>query len=118
MAPLNPETLLCVALFDAKNTLGLTDDEFGAILHLDHASIRVLLERGTLNFPSREGDIATDVIRIEQALRTMVGNDRGTAQYWVHCHNHHIKGIPVHLMQNAEGLSRVLAYLQMVGCSS
>ncbi len=114
----NREAILCTAVFAAKDALGLSDDEFAAILHLDHVSIGALQTQGTVKVASEQGDIAKGVIRIEQALRAMVGGDRDNAQHWIHSNNHSLKGIPVELMQNEEGRIRVLHYLHMVSRSS
>jgi hypothetical protein len=109
-----PEAVLCKAMLNAMDELGLTQAELGAVIGLDRTSISRLKARGTLNPLSKEGELAAYVLRIYRALYALVGGDHDSLQHWMRTENKHLQGTPVDLMQHVQGLVRVLEYLDAI----
>jgi hypothetical protein len=109
-----PDAVLCKALLNATEEMGLTQAEIGAIIGLERTSISRLKTRGSLNPASKEGELAACVLRIYRALYALVGGDRDSLQHWLRVENQHLQGTPVALMQQVQGLVRVLEYLDAI----
>lgn len=109
-----PDNVLCKALLSAQDELGLTQAELGATIGLNRSSISRLKSRGCLNPASKEGELALCVIRIYRALYAMVGGNHDNLQHWIRTENRHLQGIPAKLMQQVQGLVRVLEYLDAI----
>jgi hypothetical protein len=107
----SPESVLCKALLNTKDELGLTQAELGAVIGLDRTSVSRLKDRAALNPLSKEGELAAYLIRIYRSLYALVGGDRNILQHWIRTENKHLQGRPIELMQHIQGLVRVLEYL-------
>lgn len=106
-----PQAVLCKALFNTMEHLGLTQAELGRIIGLDRTSITRLKQKGALNPESKTGELATYVVRIFRDLYALMGGDAIAIQHWMKTPNHHLNGQPDQLIQQAQGLIQVLGYL-------
>ncbi len=107
----NPQAVLCKALFNTMDHLGLTQAELGRTIGLDRTSITRLKQKGVLNPQSKTGELATYVIRIFRDLYALMGGDEAAIQHWMKTLNRHLNGQPSQLIQQAQGLVQVLGYL-------
>ena len=108
---LDPQAVLCKALFNAMDYLGLKQAELGLTIGLDRTSITRLKQKGVLNPQSKPGELATYIIRIFRALYALMGGDQAAIQHWMKTHNRHLNGQPNELILQAQGLIQVLSYL-------
>ena len=60
---------------------------------------------------STAGEPALLVVRAFRGLDALVGGDERAARAWFQSANHHLGGVPADLVQRAEGLVRVVEYL-------
>ena len=114
ISPTHPETIdnvLCKALLNAQQQLGLNRTELGQLIGLDRSSISRLQKRGTLKPNSKAGELATYLIRIYRALYVLMGGDQIAMRHWMETSNRHLQAIPKQLICNTEGLVRVMHYL-------
>ncbi len=107
----NSDTVLCKALLNVQNQLDLSQAQLGQLIGLDRSSISRLQKRGTLKPDSKAGELATYLIRIYRALFVLMGGDPDNMRHWMETSNLHLQAIPKQLIGNAEGLIRVMHYL-------
>ncbi|MCH9697846.1 MAG: MbcA/ParS/Xre antitoxin family protein [Gammaproteobacteria bacterium] len=105
------DNVLCKALLNVQQQLGMNQTELGQLIGLDRSSISRLQKRGALNPDSKSGELATYLIRIYRALFVLMGGDMTAMRHWMDTHNKHLQSIPKQLMASAEGLVRVMHYL-------
>lgn len=105
------DEVICEALFNAKNILGITQDTLGSAIGLDRSSIYRTQQRGTLDPNSKAGELALYLIRIYRSLYAIVGGDSGAMQHWMHTHNLYLHGTPAELIRTSQGLVNVMEYL-------
>ncbi len=106
-----PDTVLCKALLSTQQQLELSQTELGQSIGLDRSSISRLQKRGTLKPDSKPGELATYLIRIYRALYVLMGGDHATMRHWMETNNRHLQAVPKQLIASAEGLVRVMHYL-------
>jgi hypothetical protein len=106
-----PNTVLCKALLSTQQQLELSQTELGQSIGLDRSSISRLQKRGTLKPDSKPGELATYLIRIYRALYVLMGGDLTTMRHWMETNNRHLQAVPKQLIASAEGLVRVMHYL-------
>ncbi|MEE9345717.1 MAG: MbcA/ParS/Xre antitoxin family protein [Methylococcales bacterium] len=106
-----PDTVLCKALLSTQQQLELSQTELGQSIGLDRSSISRLQKRGTLKPDSKAGELATYLIRIYRALYVLMGGDLTTMRHWMETNNRHLQAVPKQLIASAEGLVRVMHYL-------
>lgn len=105
------DSVLCKALLSAQQQLELSQTELGQSIGLDRSSISRLQKRGTLNPNSKAGELATYLIRIYRALYVLMGGDLTAMRHWMETSNRHLQAIPKQLLSSAEGLVRIMHYL-------
>lgn len=107
-----PDTVLAKATLRASQLLGLTGADLARTLGLSEPTVSRLL-RGdkTLNPQSKEGELALLLVRVYRSLDALVGTDDGKRQAWMRSHNDALAGVPLKLVQKAEGLVATLNYL-------
>jgi hypothetical protein len=59
----------------------------------------------------KAGELARLFVRAFRSLDALVGGDEARAQAWLRADNAHLGGPPAELVSSAEGLVRVLIYL-------
>jgi hypothetical protein len=111
ISDVTPDSVLCKALLSAQDQLELNQAELGQLIGLDRSSISRLQKRGTLKPDSKAGELATYFIRIYRALYVLMGGDINAMQHWMTTSNRHLQGVPKQLIGKAEGLVRVMHYL-------
>lgn len=107
--------MLCLALFDTINKMGISTEELGTILGMDAASMEKLVSMADLNMNTKSGELALVVNDIYRSLRKKVGADQENLQHWLRTENSGLKGIPAELMKDEKGLRQVLVYLEWMG---
>ncbi len=107
----NPAQTLCKALFRAADALGLRQAELGRAIGLERTSVSRLKNKGVLDPDSKTGELAACVIRIYRDLFALLGADETAIRHWMATPNLHLNGAPNELIQQVQGLVRVIAYL-------
>lgn len=107
-----PDAVLAKATLRASHLLGLSGADLARTLGLSEPTVSRLL-RGdkTLNPQSKEGELALLLVRVYRSLDALVGTDDGKRQAWMRTPNDALAGIPLKLVQRAEGLVATLNYL-------
>ncbi|HFD12095.1 MAG TPA: DUF2384 domain-containing protein [Crenotrichaceae bacterium] len=105
------DNVLCKALLNVQQQFELTQTELGQLIGVDRSSISRLQKRGTLKPDSKPGELATYLIRIYRALYVLMGGDLSAMRHWMETENRHLQAIPKQLISSAEGLIRVMHYL-------
>ena len=107
-----PDAVLAKATLRASHLLGLSGADLARTLGLSEPTVSRLL-RGdkTLNPQSKEGELALLLVRVYRSLDALVGTDDGKRQAWMRTPNDALAGIPLKLVQKAEGLVATLNYL-------
>ena len=113
---INPvaQQVLCKALFSTQQHLGLTQQALGNVIGLDRSSVSKLKTRGSLTPESKEGELATYLIRIYRSLYALMGGDQASMQHWLQTHNHHLNAKPADLIGQIHGLIRTMEYLDAI----
>jgi hypothetical protein len=100
------KAVLSKALLNAGRLLGLSQSDIGEIVGKDRSSIA----RG-LDPASKSGELALLVIRCYRSLFVLVGGEPTDLRHWMHTENRDLGGVPAQLMRKAQGLARVVDYL-------
>lgn len=108
----DPGAVLAKATIRASALLGLTGAALGKIIGLSEASVS-RLSKGDRPLPpnTKEGELAALLVRVFRSLDALVGNDEKRRLEWLNTYNHGINGTPKELLQTAQGLVRVVTYL-------
>lgn len=107
----DPARTLCKALFRAADALGLRQAELGRAIGLERTSVSRLKNKGLLDPDSKTGELGALVVRIYRDLFTLVGDSEAAIRHWMATPNLHLNGPPNELIQQLQGLVRVVAYL-------
>lgn len=104
--------VLATATQRAAALLGLTGAALAHVLGVSEATVSRML-RGERALPpeSKAGELALLLVRLYRSLDALVGNDESRRLAWMRSHNDALNGIPAHLIQGAQGLVAVVAYL-------
>ena len=113
--PLKPENIFFLGLLNAMTELGINREDLGKIIGMDVTSVNELIDSAELGPYLEKSQLPMYVIRIHLALRGKMGKNRKDQQHWLRTENKHLKGIPIVLMNNEEGLLHVLGYLEQFG---
>lgn len=108
------DQVLCKALFNSQQQLGLTQQDLGKVIGLDRSSVSKLKTRGSLTPDSKEGELATYLIRIYRSLYALMGGDLSSMQHWLQTYNKHLKAKPAELIGQIHGLIRTMEYLDAI----
>ena len=112
LSPLDPGIVLAKATLKAATLLGFTGTVLGKVIGLSEASIsRIGMGGRPLQPSTKEGELATLLVRAFTALDAMVGNDPQRRLAWLTSHNKALNGTPKELMQSVQGLVQVTGYL-------
>jgi hypothetical protein len=106
------DQVLAKATVRASQLLGLSGADLGRTLGLSEPSVSRLV-RGdkTLNPQSKEGELALLLVRVYRSLDALVGTDDAKRRAWMGTPNDALAGVPLKLVQKAEGLVATLNYL-------
>jgi len=108
------KAVLCKAFFNSQHALGMTQEDLGRVIGLDRTTVSRLKSRGELDPRSKEGELATYLIRIFRSLYALMGGDQQAMKHWMHTLNHHLNGKPLDLVGHIQGLVRTLEYLDAI----
>lgn len=103
---------LAKATVRAAQRLGLSGADLSHTLGLSEPSVSRLV-RGdkTLNPQSKEGELALLLVRVYRSLDALVGTDDAKRRAWMSTPDDALAGVPLKLVQKAEGLVATLNYL-------
>ncbi|MEJ0099204.1 MAG: antitoxin Xre/MbcA/ParS toxin-binding domain-containing protein [Pseudomonadota bacterium] len=108
----DPGTTVTKAVVNAAGILGLSQAALAEILGVSAATASRLVAGNYSLQPARkrEWEFALLFVRLFRSLDAIVGNDRD-AKTWLDGENTALGGRPIELIRGAEGLVRVLHYL-------
>src|SRR5689334_16311435 len=107
-----PDAVLSKAALRAAGLLGLSSRSLARILGVSEASVsRLAAGARTIDPASKEGELALLLVRVDRSLDALVGTDATQRRAWLESHNDALNGKPVDLLQRADGLVHVVAYL-------
>jgi hypothetical protein len=107
-----PGAVLSKAALRAAGLLGLSSRSLARILGVSEASVsRLAAGARTIDPASKEGELALLLVRVYRSLDALVGTDAAQRRAWLESHNDALNGKPVDLLQRADGLVHVVAYL-------
>ena len=106
------ETVLTRAVLRAASLLGLSATLVARVLGVSEASVS-RLGAGTRRIApdSKEGELALLLVRAYRSLDALGGADEAQRRAWMTSDNAALGGRPVDLIQRADGLVAVVAYL-------
>lgn len=106
------DAVLTKALLRAAELLELPSNVISRILGVSEASVsRLASGSRTIDPSSKEGELALLLVRVYRSLDALVGTDAEQRKAWLHAHNRAFNARPVDLLQRADGLVSVVAYL-------
>ena len=107
-----PEHVLCKAATRAAALLHVTQAELSSILGLSAATVsRMAAGTFTPEAGSKACELATLFVRVFRSLDALVGSNDAHAGAWFDSHNEVLEAVPRALVKTAEGLVRVVHYL-------
>ena len=106
------DVVLTKASLRAAALLELPSNVLARILGISEASVsRLVGGSRSIDPQSKEGELALLLVRVYRSLDALVGTDATQRKAWLHGHNRALNGRPVDLIQRADGLVGVVAYL-------
>jgi hypothetical protein len=106
------EAVLTSATLRAAALLGLTDADVAQVVGVSGATVsRLRGGQRTISLGSKESELALLLVRVYRSLDGILGEDREAMRAWFHGKNRHLRGVPAELVRSADGLVRVLEYL-------
>ena len=107
-----PDAVLTKAVLRAAALLEVPSSVLARILGVSEASVsRLSSGSRTIDPASKEGELALLLVRVYRSLDALVGTDAAQRKAWLHSHNRALNARPVDLLQRADGLVSVVAYL-------
>ena len=108
----DPASVLTKAVLKSAELLELPSVVLARILGVSEASISRLFSGSRQIDPeNKEGELALLLVRVYRSLDALVGTDASQRKAWMQSHNRGLNGRPIELIQRAEGLAAVVAYL-------
>ena len=108
----DPGLVLAKATARASVLLGLSGAALARVIGLSEPTVsRLLNGNRPLNPNSKEGELATLLVRVFRSLDALVGNDDQKRVAWMKSPNQALAGVPIELIEKAEGLVATLSYL-------
>ncbi len=106
-----PAAVLSKAVARAAERLGISRAQLAKALGVSASSVTRLYQGSYRLDPERkEWDLALLLVRAFRSLDSLVG-DEATARQWLRSENAALNGSPIDLIAHAEGLVRVVQYL-------
>lgn len=103
--------VLCEALFNASNLLGITQAKLGATIGLKRTSVTRVKSKNFIDPSSIQGQLSMFLIRIFRNLHALMGGDSNNIKLWMATENEHLRGVPEDLITQIQGLVAVTNYL-------
>ena len=106
------DVVLTKALLRAAQLLELSSAVLARTLGVSEASVsRLATGARTIDPASKEGELALLLVRVYRSLDALVGADAAQRKAWLHTHNRALNSRPAELIERADGLVSVVAYL-------
>ncbi len=110
--PAEAARVLSGAVLRTAALLGLSRAALARLLGVSEAGVSRLASGARLIDPAgKEGELALLLVRLYRSLDALVGNDAEQRLRWLGSYNRGLNGRPVELIERAEGLAGVVAYL-------
>ena len=104
--------VLSKATLRSADLLGLSNSVLARAVGLSEASIsRMSSGAKAFEIGSKPAELAALVIRVYRSLDALVGNSEEHRRLWMTSYNRALNAIPREAIQSAEGLVRVVTYL-------
>jgi len=104
--------VLSQAVLRTAELLGLSRAALARVLGVSEAGVSRIASGTRLIDPdSKEGELALLLVRLYRSLDALVGNDAAQRLLWLGSYNRGVNGKPVELIERAEGLAGLVAYL-------
>jgi len=104
--------VLSKATLRSADLLGLSNGVLARAVGLSEASIsRMSSGAKAFEIGSKPAELAALVIRVYRSLDALVGNSEEHRRLWMTSYNRALNAIPREAIQSAEGLVRVVTYL-------
>jgi transcriptional regulator with XRE-family HTH domain len=108
----DPGYVLAKAVGRAAALLGLSGAAVARIVGLSEPTVsRVLSGKLPLDPLSKEGELSLLLVRVYRSLDPLVGTDDQKRIAWMRGHNKALGGVPIKLIERADGLVATLNYL-------
>jgi hypothetical protein len=108
----DPGAVLAKATVRASQLLGLSGAALARTIGLSEPIISRIVKGAKIIDPqSKEGELALLLIRVYRSLDALVGTDDAKRVAWMKSHHTALGGVPLQLVQTAEGLVATLCYL-------
>lgn len=105
-------TTLAKATVRAAELLGLTQAELAPVLGVSRATVsRIASGDYRLAPQQKTWELAALFVRLFRSLDALVGSNEAQARAWLNSDNAGLGGVPRRLIATAEGLVRVVQYL-------
>ena len=105
-------SVLTQATLRSAGLLGLSNSALARAVGLSEASIsRMSSGAKMFEIGSKPAELAALVIRVYRSLDALVGNSEEHRRLWMTSYNRAFNAIPKDAVQSAEGLVRVVTYL-------
>lgn len=103
--------VLSKALGNLQRELGISNTEMAQLLGVGRNTVGRTVGKRAISPDSNEGQRAMVVIRIYRSLFALVGRESRDISHWLRTGNIHLRGVPIDLMKNIQGLCLVVSYL-------
>lgn len=108
------DAVLAKALLNVRMQLGLSQQELADIVGVHRSAISRWQDSGGLRVQSKTGELALLLVRVYRSLFALLGGDLTDIRHFLRTDNHHLGGVPLQLMQQVQGLVRVVEYLDAI----
>ncbi|MCY3872798.1 MAG: DUF2384 domain-containing protein [Rhodobacteraceae bacterium] len=109
-AEMESGTVLGKAVFRASQALGLTGAELATVIGVSPASISRLND-GNYTLRGKPFELAACLVRVFRSLDAIVHGDGKSMKAWMISRNTHLNAVPKDEVKSAQGLVRVMNYL-------
>ena len=108
----DPGFVLAKATARATELLGLSGAALSRIIGVSGPTVsRILQGDRSLDPDKKEGELALLLVRVYRSLDALVGTDDQKRIAWMKGHNKALGGVPMQLIERADGLVATLNYL-------
>ena len=106
------DLVLTKATIKAAELLGVKNVDLAKVIGISESQVsRICNGEKTIAYGSKTAELALIFIRIFRSLDALVGNNDQNRLKWMDSFNRGINGVPIHSIQNVEGLIKVVNYL-------
>lgn len=108
----DPGHVLAKATARAAELLGLSGAALARTIGVSEPTVsRIINGEKALDPESKEGELSLLLVRVYRSLDPLVGTDDQKRKAWMRGQNKALGGIPIKLIERADGLVATLSYL-------